>query len=451
LPKLTAPALKKYRPGSRRREIRDTAAKGLYLIIQPAPKGTMSWAMRFRRPDGRSAKLTLGRVDIGCKEMSEEPTIGTLLTLRGAREVAARIERQRNMGRDVVAEHAEEKQQRRSRILDRAGKMFPVAARDYIERHARMKTRRWEETARLLGLTYSGENGEPAVARRGLVDRWRERQIDSIDSHDVFGLLDEARQLGIPGLSRRNKAPSDARARALFAALSAMFGWLIRQRRIDKNPCAGVARPDAPKARDRVLTNAEIVAFWRACDEVGEPFGQLLKLLLLTGSRLNEVAGMTRGELSEDGLTWSLSGRRTKNGRPHVVPLSPLAREILATVKPIAGAAGFAFSTTGRSPVSGWSKVKHRLDGAMQIAECWRIHDLRRTAATGMAELGIAPHIVEAALNHVSGAKAGVAGSYNRAVYADERRQALERWAAHIEGLVLGRKAGVLSLARGRS
>jgi len=112
--------------------------------------------------------------------------------------------------------------------------------------------------------------------------------------------------------------------------------------------------------------------------------------------------------------------------------------------------ANLVFTTTGRSPVSGWSKIKDRLDEAMGKPPHWILHDLRRTAATGMAELGIAPHIVEAVLNHISGAKAGVAGTYNRAAYAAEKKAALERWAAHITGLIEGRPANVTAL-RGRS
>jgi integrase len=111
------------------------------------------------------------------------------------------------------------------------------------------------------------------------------------------------------------------------------------------------------------------------------------------------------------------------------------------------GSEGLVFTTTGRSPVSGWSKIKRRLDEAMKIPP-WRLHDLRRTAATGMAEIGIAPHIVEAALNHVSGAKAGVAGTYNRAAYADEKRAALERWALHVQGLVSERPANVVKMRK---
>ena len=220
-------------------------------------------------------------------------------------------------------------------------------------------------------------------------------------------------------------------------------------------------KPKAPPARDRVLSEAEIKWLWQACDTLGKPFASLLKLLTLTGCRRGEVAGMMRGELSEDGAIWTVPGARRKNGRQHMVYLPPLAREIIAAVPRVEGKAGYLFTTTGKSPVSGWSKIKRRLDTAMlALARAergadaavreWRLHDLRRTCATGMAELGIPPHIIEVALNHVSGHKAGVAGIYNRAEHSAERKAALELWAAHVEALVTGRSAKVLAFKGAR-
>ena len=235
-----------------------------------------------------------------------------------------------------------------------------------------------------------------------------------------------------------------------------MFSWLVQHRMVPANPVSGVYKPPQAGDRDRVLTNAEVRWLWQACDEVGEPFGPLFRLLLLTGQRQTEVAEVTRAEVSEDGATWSLPGARTKNGRPHLVPLSALARDTLAGARPIAGRVGYVFTTNGRTPVSGFSKAKRQLDVKM-LARArrddpeatippWRLHDLRRTAATGMADIGIAPHVVEAVLNHVSGARAGVAGIYNRSAYADEKRAALDRWADHLSGLVAGRASNVVPM-----
>ena len=189
----------------------------------------------------------------------------------------------------------------------------------------------------------------------------------------------------------RNDGISDARGRALFAALSKMFSWLLRNRKITANPFTSVWSPPTSPARDRVLDQTEVRWLWVATNTIGEPFGPLVRLLLLTGARLNEVARMTWSELSDDGATWSIPGSRTKNHLPHLLDLPPLAREILANVKHIAGKPGYVFTTNGRTPVSGFSKIKARLDSAM-LAEArkergndttippWRLHDLRRTA-----------------------------------------------------------------------
>jgi integrase len=236
-------------------------------------------------------------------------------------------------------------------------------------------------------------------------------------------------------------------------SLGKFFSWLLQHRRITSNPCVGVWCPPAPVARERVLTDDELRWFWQAAGGLGSPFGPLLRLLLLTGQRLTEVSGMRRDELRDDG-TWHLSGNRTKNHKPHIVPLCPVARELIDSVPVIEGCP-YVFSTTGLRPVSGWSKTKARLDTAMlalankEIAP-WTLHDLRRTAVTGMADLGIAPYVIEAVVNHISGAKAGVAGVYNRSEYAAEKASALARWAQHVLGIVSGRAANVMQLGKGR-
>jgi integrase len=199
-----------------------------------------------------------------------------------------------------------------------------------------------------------------------------------------------------------------------------------------------------------VLSEAEVRWFWRASEQLALPFGAALKLLLLSGARLNEVASM-RDEVSEDGATWTIPGERTKNHRTHVVPLPPLAREIIAAVPRVEGT--FVFSTTGRSPISGWSKTKAQIDKLMlavarEEAETtgrdpaevviprWTIHDLRRTCASGMQRLGVRVEVIERCLNHLSGSYQGIVGTYQRDPMLAERREALERWAAHVQGLV---------------
>jgi integrase len=439
---LTAAGVAKLRPAATRREIPDGGCPGLHLVVQPS--GAKSWALRYRRPNKQSAKLVLGSVyEKEGKEPETDPVIGGHLTLAAAHRLVTALRHQIAQGRDPGAAHMAERERRRATAVEGAANTFDAAARDFVEKYASKKVRRWKEQARLLGLRPE----DLTIIPKGLTERWGRRPVAEIDGHDIYALIDETRRSGAPGLERRSDGPTEARARAMLSCLSRMFRWLAEHRRVLQNPCAGVHRPDAPKARDRVLNEAEIVKFWKAAKGEQNAFGVILRLLLLTGCRLNEVAGMLREELSDDGATWNIPGARTKNGRPHVVPLAPLAREIIAAA---GGQGPLCFTTDGKSRVSGWSKLKGRLDRAMASPH-WRIHDLRRTAATGMAEIGIAPHIVEACLNHISGAKAGVAGTYNRAAYAAEKRVALERWAAHVQGLVDEREATIVDIGKTRA
>jgi integrase len=438
-PSLTIAAVRKLRAGTDRREIPDGACPGLRLVIQPS--GSKSWCVRFRRPGGKPAKLTLGSVDDSGREGENDPVIGGHLTLVAARRLAAETRRQLALGRDPAAAYLAEKQRTRAAAIENGTNTFAAAARDFIEQYSKQRIRRWKEEARLLGFYPN----DLAPIDKGLAERWRDRPISEIDDHDIYSVVDETRRHGAPGLERRSEGETESRARALYAVLSVFFRWLRQHRRVDRNPCTDVHRPAAAKARDRVLTNGEIIKFWAATNTVGEPFGAVLKLLLLTGARLNEVTGMRHDELSEDGMQWMIPSNRTKNHRPHVVPLPPLARDILASVRRIENS-DLVFTTTGKTPISGWSNVKIRLDALMGDLPHWIVHDLRRSTATHMAEIGIPPHIVEACLNHISGAKASVAGVYNRAQYSAEKKATFDRWAAHLEALVLGKPAAVVPL-----
>ena len=227
---------------------------------------------------------------------------------------------------------------------------FAVAAKDFITQHAQRHTRDWEEQARLLGFNPS----DLTIIPKGLADRWREEPISDINGDDIHGIVDETREKGAPGLVRRSKRPTEARARAMMRTLSKMCGWLVAKRRLQVNPCDGVARPQPPRARDRVLTNAELVKFWRAAEGMRKEFSVLLQLLLLTGCRLSEVAGMRRAELSDDSSTWTIPGTRTKNKREHIVPLPPLALELLATV-PTTGDLVFTCAARRRPAWRSWA------------------------------------------------------------------------------------------------
>ena len=291
-----------------------------------------------------------------------------------------------------------------------------------------------------------------------LTERWADRPVTDIDEHDIFEVIEEAKRHGVPGTVARKKGLSEVRAHNFFVALSSMFGWLKKNRRVKVNPCAGLTRPSGGGKRERALSSDEIRWFWEACETVGappRPFAPVLKLLLLTGQRPNEVAGMTRDELHDDG-SWHLPGRRTKNGKPHTVPLAPLVRELIAGMP----SGHLVFTTNGKTPVAGWSRLKVQLDasmlasaklerGANAVIPPWQLRDLRRTAVTGMGELGIAPHVIELCVNHVSGHRAGVAGVYNKSELLAERKAALERWAVHVAGIVSKQPSNVLTMPRG--
>jgi integrase len=457
---LTAAAVARLRPAKSRREIPDGACPGLYLVVQPS--GAKSWALRFHRPNGKSAKLVLGSVYATAdKEPDTSPAIGGHLTLAAAHRLVAELRHQIAQGRDPAAAHIAEKKRNKLAIAESAEKTFAATARAFIENYKVGKTgerpRRWREIARVLGLDYPRDAGDPKKIEGGLADRWSDTPIAAIKGDDIQSVIDESRENGIPGLPPRNDGESGSRGRKMADALGSMFKWAKKSKRlIIVNPCLNIDRPGAPAKRSRVLnvradvrTADELRWFWAGSDALPEPFGALLKLLLLTGCRLNEIARMLNDELSDDMTMLRLLSGRTKNALEHHVPLPPMARDILAGVKRIEGS-NYVFSTNGRTPVSGWSKIKQRLDAAMLAEarkECgkaltippWRLHDLRRTAATGMNGIGIAPHIVEAVLNHVSGVKAGVAGNYNVEQYAPEKKTALERWAAHIVALTEGK------------
>ena len=440
---LTEAAVARLKPGRQRREVPDAGAPGLRLVIQPS--GAKSWALRFRRPDDRNAKLTLGPLCRARQELTGTPVIGQPLSLAAARLLAADVQRQRKLGIDVIGERAADKRRRHAEREHATATAFGALIRQFVDEHAKPNVRRWEEIARVLGLHYPRE-GEPVVARDGLAERWADKPVSAIDGHDVYGVVDEARRHGIPGLDRRNEEASDARGRKVARALSRFFSWCVEHRKLAINPARGVWCPPPPEDRDRVLSEDEVRWFWTACDSVGPLLGPMFRLLLLTGCRRDEVRAMRRSEVAPDG-TWIIPRERVKNRRPHKVPLPPLAREVLEAVPRIEG--DFVFTRDGLRPIANIGKGKARLDAAMlALARAekgegtsippWRLHDLRRTFVTGLIELGVAPHVVETLVNHISGHRGGVAGVYNLSELLPGRWEALERWARHVQGLASG-------------
>lgn len=180
----------------------------------------------------------------------------------------------------------------------------------------------------------------------------------------------------------------------------------------------------------------ELAAVWRGAEAIGWPFGPVIQLLILTGSRRGEIAGMTWREIDFEAKLWTLPKERSKNGVAHAVPLSNAALEILETLPRIESESGYVFTTTGRAPVDGFGAAKVRLDHLLlEALPAWRLHDLRRTFASSCARLCIAIHVVEKCLNHSSGTFRGIVSVYQKHDFANEQRAAMELWARHVEGL----------------
>jgi integrase len=229
----------------------------------------------------------------------------------------------------------------------------------------------------------------------------------------------------------------------------------MREGIVDQNPVIATNIAIEKPSRDRVLSEAELAAIWAASRD--DDYGRCVRLLMLTGQRREEVGGMRWDELDLERGVWRLPPERTKNKRPHLVPLAPSAIAILKSGPRRArqGNGPEHVFGLGERGFWGWAKAKEKLDhriatahhGRAQPIAAWRVHDLRRTAATIMADkLGVLPHIVEAVLNHASGHKGGVAGVYNRAGYEREVRAALLAWADHLESIVHGAERKIVPI-----
>jgi integrase len=242
------------------------------------------------------------------------------------------------------------------------------------------------------------------------------------------------------------KDTGNVTANRVRASLCAFLGWAIREGiKLPEGNVASYTNKRDEKSRERVLTGAELKKIWKSC--LDDDYGAVLKLLMLTGQRANEMGDLRWGEVDDEQIL--LPAERTKNGRAHIIPLSEPAKAILSKFSSKDRTHVFGRDDTG---FKGWSKAKEKIDVRIgesgKALEHWTPHDLRRTVATRMAELGVAPHIVEAVLNHVSGHKAGVAGIYNRATYDKEKRDALNLWAENVLATVEGRASTVVPLKR---
>jgi integrase len=372
---------------------------GLYLVVQPT--GAKAWCVRFRHR-GQPRKLTLGGW----------PGID----LKTARELAAKALRRNAEGIDPA----------REKILARAAQVDSVdrIVEEFLQRHVRRsnRPRTQEETTRIFSLH--------------VLPRWRGRLIRDIKRHDVIDLIDRIVGGGSPVSANRT-----------LTAIKTLFNWAIARDIVTSSPAQGLRPPTIEKSRDRVLDDAELKQVWEAAGQLGHPFGTMVQLLIASGQRRDEVSKMRRDELNLDFKIWALARERVKSGRAHVVPLSTLAVAVLKSIPRVDGSP-FVLTTNGAAPASNFAKNKRKLDALLPDMPEWRLHDLRRTCASGMARLGVPVHVTEAVLNHQSGTISGVTAVYNRYDYQDKKAEALEAWGRHVEALISGKPAKVIRFGK---
>jgi integrase len=431
--KLTQPAIEKLKaPSFGRIEYWDNQLPGFGLRISET--GRRTWVVMYR---------------VGGKLVRE--TLGTAAVIPSVADARTRARESLQKAQAGVNPVEEKRGSERAAKLarERTPKSFGAVVDLYLNRYAEKNTRisTRKETKRVL------DHDVRLV--------WEQRSIAEIARRDVIELLDAIVDRG-----------AAVQANRTLAVLRRLFNWAVEREIIPASPVVGLKMPTAETARDRALTDEEIRHFWIGCDKLGWPFGPMFKLLLLTAQRRDEVGGVEWSEIELSKGVWAIPREKAKNNRAHEVHLSELAVEIVDDLPKISRPRGdgagsepspYLFTTNGERPVSGFSKAKERIDKHMlQLLraeleepgkdpekaeiEGWILHDLRRTAATGMARLYIAPHVVDRILNHVSGTIRGVAAVYNRHAYLEERKAALEAWGRYVEGLVRPAPANVVYL-----
>jgi integrase len=370
---------------------------------------------------------------------------------------------------------------------DVAKGLNPAAVRKEAERAERAKRARNRLTLRVLiedwnRLHLAGRRASYAAeAVRALHYAFTDALDDAVEDLNRAAVV-RALDALTRRRARRNAESADRRHGAAITGRTAAYGraafaWAVKRGMVQTNPFADLPVSKASAKRERVLSDDEIAEIWRATGATRSPFGTIVRLLLLTGQRRGEVAGMAWREISDDLTTWTMPGERTKNGVAHVVPLSAPARNLLNELLPndaneakrvlveLRAAGTLARPGAVGTPFGDWSQAKRALDGAIADARAkaaaasgtiaaplvpWTLHDLRRTVATGLQRLGVRLEVTEAILNHISGSRGGIAGVYQRHDWAAEKRAALDAWADHVLAVAEGRAAAdnVVKLAR---
>lgn len=344
----------------------------------------------------------------------------------------ARSEARRILGLiETGVDPQQSKAQERREVVDLA---FDAYAKRFLDVYGK---KHWKPRTLADNKRYLTGKDSPVVATLG---RKPLTKIRRSDIAAVFDLVPASK----PGMARH-----------VFSGLHRLFAWAVERGDIERSPMEGFRGPAPIKSRDRVLTPDELRLVWLAAGQLGHPFGTLYRVLVATGQRREEAAGLNWQELDQSAHQWNLPASRSKNAQPNIIPLNDLVFDDLGKAAGSARwpAKGLVFSTTGETPVSGHSKAKKRLDAKMlELAQeearekgfdpedvemtPWRVHDLRRTFATAMQQLGVRFEVTEAVLNHVSGAKGGVAGIYQRHDWRDEKRAALDAWSRYVGSLL---------------
>lgn len=372
--------------------------------------GSQNWIFQYRLGT-KHRRITFGSV--------------SAVEVKDARERAGQLHALVKLGQDPAGQKIEAR--------GKAAETFRVAMELFLAyQKARLKRRSFEETERHLRTHAKPLHG---------------RQLAHIDKRAVATLVAEIATASGPAAANRVRA-----------SLSKFFSWAIAEGLLDINPVMGTNKAIENGARERVLVPAELREIWVALDGDDE-YAAIVKLLMLTALRREEIGGLRREEVQIGKSLIALPGERTKNGLPHDVPLSGAAVAILKKRLEGAGERDLVFGRGGGG-YSGWSRSKERLDARIHATRVgrnkavpqvdgmasWTLHDFRRVFSTvAHEELGIAPHIVEACLNHVSGHKRGVAGVYNRAQYAKEKASAMAKWAEYLAAIVETREAKVVA------
>jgi len=351
-------------------------------------------------PKGRKVFIALYRAG-GAASRLRKYTIGPYgrVTLHQARVAALKILAARAEGKDPAAD---KQQARRRLVADRVEDLVEL----YINEHLSHK-RSAHEISRLL--------------RREVIPKWGTSSVHQIDKRRVIELVCEISARGAP--SAANK---------LLKVVKTFFGWCVGRAILEISPAKGLAAPARETARDRVLDDDELTHIIGAARQINLPYGGIVELLALTGQRREEVAQLTWNEIDLASQTWTLPASRTKNGKPHIVHLSKEAIGVLMRVPRLGR---FVFSLSGGNPFQSFSAAKRELDKISGVSD-WRLHDLRRTCVSGMARLGIAPHVADKVLNHQAGTISGVAAVYQRHEFLAERKDALDRWGGYLSGLI---------------